>query len=74
MSYQAREPRDEPTPDVDVGMEEPSNDVLEQHRIDIDEAELEDPSPSPLPVEADAADVNEQRRGVPEEANEWREE
>jgi hypothetical protein len=73
MSNQAEEPRRDPIPDVNVGMEEPSNDVLEQHRMDTDENELEDPTPSPRPVEADAADVDEQRRGIPE-ADEWRDE
>ncbi|HYJ66627.1 MAG TPA: hypothetical protein VEX15_03080 [Nocardioidaceae bacterium] len=52
-------------------MEDPSNDVLEQHRMDIEEDELEDPSSSPRPIEADAADVDEQRRGIPD-ADEWR--
>jgi hypothetical protein len=74
MSNQAEEPRGDPIPDVDVGMEEPSNDVLEQHRMDTDEDELEDPSPASRPDEADAADVDEQRRGVPEAPDEWREE
>ena len=71
MSNQARGPRADPTPDVDVGMEDPSNDVLEQHRMDIEEDELEDPSSSPRPIEANAADVDEQRRGIPD-ADEWR--
>ena len=70
MSNQAEEPRDDPTPDVDVGMEDPPDDVLEQHRTDGDEAELDDPSPADRPVEADPADYDDQRRGVPDE-DEW---
>lgn len=66
MPNQAQESSQDATPDVDVGMEEPPNDVLEQHRTDIDEDELEDQSPSDHPVEADAADVEEQRRRIPD--------
>jgi hypothetical protein len=67
MSHPTDQPRQDATPDIDVGMEEPSNDVLEQHRTDLDEAELEEEGASGRPIEADAADVDEQRRGVPVE-------
>lgn len=72
MSNQVEEPRHDATPDVEVGMEEPSNDVLEQHQSDIDEDELEGQGASSRPVEADAADVDEQRRGLFEEEDERR--
>jgi hypothetical protein len=67
MSNQADEPRRDATPDVDVGMEEPPDDVLEQHRTDTDEDELEEASAADRPIEADPADVEDQRRGVPVE-------
>lgn len=68
MSHQAGETRsDDTTPDVEVGMEEPSNDVLEQHRTEIDEDEMDTQGSSDRPLEADAADLEEQRRGVPAE-------
>jgi hypothetical protein len=70
MSSQPDEPNGDPIPDVEVGMEEPSNDVLEQHRTDIEEEDLEDESTASLPIEADPADVNEQRRSVPAE-DDW---
>jgi hypothetical protein len=71
MSNRADEPRQDATPRVDVGMEEPSNDVLEQHRAETDEDELEEEGAPTRPLEANAADVDEQRRGVPGE-DEWR--
>jgi hypothetical protein len=70
MSSQPDEPSGDAIPDVEVGMEEPSNDVLEQHRTDIEEEDLEDESTASLPIEADPADVNEQRRSVPAE-DDW---
>jgi hypothetical protein len=73
MANPPDEPRPDPTPEVDVGMEEPTNDVLEQHRTDTDQEELDVEGASTRPIEADAADVDEQRRGVPDEDDEWRE-
>jgi hypothetical protein len=74
MSKESEEPNHDPTPEVEIGMEEPPDDVLEQHRIegdDADEADLEGPGAQQSPLEADPADVAEQRRGVLAD-DEWR--
>lgn len=67
MSSQTEEPSDDPIPDLEIGMEEPTADVLEQHRTVDDPAELEGPVAEPHPLEADPADVADQRRDVPED-------
>jgi hypothetical protein len=67
MSSQTEEPSDAPTPDTEIGMEEPTADVLEQHRTLDDTTELEGQVAEPPPLEADPADVADQRRGIPED-------
>jgi hypothetical protein len=61
-----REPGPHPAvPHVDVDVEDPEADVLEQHLPTRDDTEIDDdPYRAPAPPEADPADAVEQRRAV----------